>query len=141
MASYDTKGYVYFVQAVDNGPVKIGWTKDHPDRRLKEIRMLSPVRVVPLGVIRWYSRWREGSAHLRFGAFRLHGEWFEPSPELLDYIAKRAQPWPEADSPTLEPTPDRMRRAHERELEEMIEWALSVERIRRFADDGIEYHI
>lgn len=134
-------GFVYFVQAMPDGPVKIGWSRDNPDRRLKEIRMMSPLRIKPLGILRGWSPRREREIHLMFAPHRLHGEWFAPGQDLLDYVVKTVKPWPKRGEKFDEPSADRMRRAHEIETEELIQWALGVERIRRNANSGIEYYI
>jgi hypothetical protein len=72
---------VYFVQAVDGGPIKIGIATD-PDGRLSELQTGSPSmlvlrRVMPGG------RTKEAELHVTFNASRRWGEWFDPSADLL----------------------------------------------------------
>lgn len=77
--------YVYFIQGVDGGPIKIGITID-PEDRLQELQLGSPVmlclRAVTKGGLRL-----ERQLHTRFAEVRSHGEWFHPIPELLGYIS------------------------------------------------------
>jgi hypothetical protein len=127
-------GYVYFIQAVtEERLIKIGWTESHPDWRLQQLRCMSPVPLMPLGVIRTHFRQVEANVHVRLGEHRRHGEWFAPTEPVLAFIKKKARRWPVVGDAGVvaAPTPDRMRRAWEREVNDMIEWALSVERIRR----------
>lgn len=75
-------GGVYFVQPIDGGPVKIGYTTKPPEERLKELQIGSPVT---LRVITWLpgqSMELERELHRALGFWRLHGEWFESSREL-----------------------------------------------------------
>lgn len=77
---------VYFIQAGDNGPIKIGSSRN-PQERLgmlqvgnhAELKMIATVPgSVPLE--------REVQEDLK--AFRRGREWFDPTPEVLDYIEK-----------------------------------------------------
>lgn len=75
---------VYFVGGLA-GPVKIGWTQQPIKARLKCIQNGSPIKLhvlatqcAPRAKERWY--------HRQFAAARLHGEWFERTPELQDVI-------------------------------------------------------
>ena len=78
--------YTYFLQAGDNGPIKIGWTKNLLVR-LRSLSMMSPIPLKLLGVIKGNI---EERCHVRLGAFRVHGEWFAPSPVVLDFIRVNA---------------------------------------------------
>jgi hypothetical protein len=51
----------------------------------------SPDRLTLLGVMPCYDQ-SETILHQDFRAFNIHGEWFKPSPELLDYIKKNTTP-------------------------------------------------
>jgi hypothetical protein len=74
--------FVYFLQSADrHGPIKIG-VANSPSRR-----------VAVLGVIPAVGQPGEARLHQQFAAHRLHGEWFEPTAELLAYIAANARPW------------------------------------------------
>lgn len=84
IAGLPDTGWVYFFQAIDGGAIKIG-KADAPLRRLAATQAHSPVRLRMLGTLPGGKR-REYELHRRFKASRLHGEWFEPTPELLAEI-------------------------------------------------------
>lgn len=77
---------IYFVQAGENGPIKIGRADDVYARldnlqtgNAEELRLLVHVDG---------DRALEGTLHTHFDKDRIRGEWFRPSPELLQFIAK-----------------------------------------------------
>lgn len=76
--------WVYFIQAGNDGPIKIGYSKD-PYTRFYNIQMGSPIEHTYLGNIPG-DRTVEHALHHRFDAHRIRGEWFRPAPELLEYI-------------------------------------------------------
>jgi hypothetical protein len=84
IARMPTTGSVYFIQGVDGGPIKIG-KANFPERRLYDLQASSPVRLRILATVAGGMR-REYELHRQFKASRLHGEWFEPTPELLAEI-------------------------------------------------------
>jgi hypothetical protein len=75
---------VYFVQKGETGPIKIGFTfRLHG--RLKKLQTSSEERLhlraaIPGNVA------LERTIHGMFAHYRLEGEWFAPSAELLEYI-------------------------------------------------------
>lgn len=80
---------IYFIQAVDGGPIKIGWSNKPKKRKAVLQRKLGkPLQI--LCVIEG-GRWDEYKLHKQFANFRLYGEWFNPDDSLLDFIA-RAKP-------------------------------------------------
>jgi hypothetical protein len=75
---------VYFVQCAGGGPIKIGHSTS-PDGRLTELQVGSPY------VLRVVATMRGGieverTLHRAFAKDRLHGEWFNPSRELVAFI-------------------------------------------------------
>jgi hypothetical protein len=80
---------IYFIQAGKAGPIKIGLTYD-VSLRLSILQIGSPLPLRLLA-IQPGKRDVEISLHERFSALRLHGEWFEPAEELLDYIRENAK--------------------------------------------------
>lgn len=78
--------YTYFVQAGDDGPIKIGWTKN----LLVRLRTLSAMWPVPLQLLGVIKGNVEAQCHARFADFRLGGEWFDASPVVLDFIRANA---------------------------------------------------
>lgn len=79
------KAVIYFIQGVDGGPIKIG-ISSRPRTRLQDIQICSPVLLRLLTTIPGDVA-KELSLHIRFAPWRLHGEWFQPVPELIGYIA------------------------------------------------------
>lgn len=76
---------IYFAQYEnDNGPIKIGLSRNI-QKRLAEIQMTCPAPIKLLKVIE--GEWeKEARIHYHFSHIRLHGEWFKPEKELLDFI-------------------------------------------------------
>ena len=72
--------FVYFIQAGDDGPIKIGSAVD-PIARLKELQVGNPQ---PLHILMTLAddEGLERQLHQRFAPLRLHGEWFRPEQEL-----------------------------------------------------------
>jgi hypothetical protein len=86
---------IYFIQRDDDGPIKIGTTRFMRDR-LASLRVGSPQPLTLLGVMPG-DLGMERHIHGRFSHLRLKGEWFEPAPELLRFIAEEARQWDGAD--------------------------------------------
>lgn len=80
--------WTYFVQSVDGGPIKIGYTSQHPESRLSNLQTGSPV---PLRIIGLLPGNREREMHERFKRIRKHGEWFSADKSLLAFIAAEAE--------------------------------------------------
>lgn len=83
---HSNPGFVYFVQA-ENGLIKIGFTTEHPLKRMASLRGSSPLRLSLMGVI-VSSRSFEGYMHDRFAKYHSHAEWFHPGERLL-YLIRR----------------------------------------------------
>jgi hypothetical protein len=83
-AEYETRSYMYAVQAVTGGPIKLGRTVD-PSSRLKG---LSTASAVPLRFLITVPEWvvSEADAHEKWQHLRCQGEWFEPDQPLLDWL-------------------------------------------------------
>lgn len=86
---------VYFFQVVYDdgtpGPIKIGCSYTL-ESRLATIRSSNPHKVRVLGVIDGY-RDIETAWHERFVAAKRHGEWYNPTPELMIAIEDESVPW------------------------------------------------
>lgn len=82
-----SESYTYFVQVGDDGPIKIGATRNLRVR-LRTLCAMFPMPLKLLGVMKGEDA--EQRCHFRFGAFRLHGEWFAPSPVVLDFIRENS---------------------------------------------------
>jgi hypothetical protein len=80
--------FLYFIQAGDGGPIKIGFSS-RPGERLAELqignaaelRMLGAFDVSNQGIEAMEAGW-----HYVFWAARVRGEWFKPIPKLLRAI-------------------------------------------------------
>lgn len=83
----DVPGYTYFVRRGDE--IKIG-SSGRPDQRIKQLRWYYPELTVLAVVSDKIAD--EYQTHQRFAHLRLHGEWFRPEPELLDFIAGLGAP-------------------------------------------------
>lgn len=77
-------GYVYFIQAADGGPVKIGWAKD-PAARLLTLQCGNPQELV-IRSTRFFDDaiMAEQNFHKLFWQLRVRGEWFNANPLLCD---------------------------------------------------------
>jgi hypothetical protein len=79
---------VYFVQAENGGPIKIGKATD-VERRVADLQRTNPFTLRVLAVAEGGST-LETQLHQRFASDRKHNEWFEPSRELMRLISDYA---------------------------------------------------
>lgn len=84
-------GFVYLVEAVDLGRVRIGWTAN-PDRRPAELVRHSPS---PLNLLALLPGSRMDEAHLQYmlSAVRLHDDWFQLTDQARTLIEQLRQRW------------------------------------------------
>lgn len=83
-----TRRRIYFVQAA-TGEVKIGVTTSAKIRnKLRSIQTYCPSKIRLLLVVEERNIMPEHEIHKKFANIRIRGEWFSPSPELLDWIKK-----------------------------------------------------
>lgn len=80
--------FVYFISD-ESGPIKIGKSKN-PRARLASMQTSSHTPLSILGVIDDADDLKEKDLHRKFDAIRLKGEWFQRTPELLDFIAENS---------------------------------------------------
>lgn len=80
------EAYVYFVQPVAGGLVKIGTTRD-PQHRMRELHAYSPERLALRRLLRVrpadQGHAAEAEFHRRFAKLREHGEWFRVEGDLI----------------------------------------------------------
>lgn len=76
--------YLYFIEAVNTGYIKIGRSAN-PDRRLAQLATGSPNALVILGKISGGAA-LESEIHRRFEVDRERGEWFRLSSDLKEFI-------------------------------------------------------
>ena len=79
-------GFVYFIQAGDNGAIKIGYTKD-VDRRIKELQTSNPEKLNLLLKVGAEPN-DEKVMHDKFKKYCINLEWYSPSDELINFIRK-----------------------------------------------------
>lgn len=84
--------FVYFVQAISGGPIKIGSAID-PAVRLTDLQCGNPEQLRVVGVIPGGGHKREHELHVLFAQSRIYREWFAPTPELLALIEREATPF------------------------------------------------
>lgn len=78
--------YTYFIQAEEGGLIKIG-TAISPLFRLRTMQTGCPLKLRLIGLTDG-DRLFERGLHKKFEGTRVHGEWFEPSEELLALVAE-----------------------------------------------------
>lgn len=87
--------FVYFIQADEDGPIKIGFTSDDPKRRLNQLQTGNASTLKLLGAIKGTIA-RERQFHAELAEWRLQGEWFQSHPAVLAAVqAALAAPAPE----------------------------------------------
>jgi hypothetical protein len=77
---------VYFIQAGDAGPIKIGHTND-VRKRLSMIQTSAPDHLRLLAVMDGGEA-EERALHRELTDFRRVGEWFDPSPEVMGAVSR-----------------------------------------------------
>lgn len=80
-----TESTVYFAEKSD-GLIKIGFAQD-VEARMRQISGMAGSDLSILVTTNGGSI-EEASLHRRFASAKRHGEWFEPTPELLNFIAE-----------------------------------------------------
>lgn len=78
--------HLYFVQCGEDGPIKIGVSRE-PWRRLQLLQNGCPYVLRMLGAVIGGVN-LEPLLHQQFADYHIRGEWFEPVPELLAKIAE-----------------------------------------------------
>jgi len=77
---------IYFIQSGTSGPIKIGYSGGSIERRLAALQTGHPE---PLRLLASMGgdRSTEAELHRRFHTHRRSGEWFDPHPDLIQFIA------------------------------------------------------
>lgn len=104
---FKVPSYVYFIQAGHGGPIKIGFSSTSVERRIIGNQVGCPQKIELLGVIEGDVS-LEARFHKAFRSCALRGEWFNPHPHIMAFIAKIAQP---LQQPTFDDEPHPLRRA------------------------------
>ncbi len=82
--------YVYFVEAVGTGLVKIGLSAD-PMKRVGSLRIACPVDIVVRAIVPG-DRDLERSLHRRFAQHWARGEWFRMTPDIVSFMDQTEAP-------------------------------------------------
>lgn len=77
---------VYFIEALEVGLIKIGFSASAVDDRLRALQTASPLTLALLGAIPG-EREDEQALHRAFAHARARGEWFDPLSDLVDHLA------------------------------------------------------
>lgn len=85
------KEQVYFVQVGFSGPIKIGYTATSVIQRVASLQTSCPEKLRLLASIDG-GRAIEAELHVRFAKYRKTGEWFEPHPDLIAFLAPIVKP-------------------------------------------------
>ena len=83
------KSNVYFIQAEQSLRIKIG-IAENPEKRLKDLQVGSPEKLSLIGIVYGAGREEERRLHNVFHYAQTHGEWFEPTIRLVDWIQQYA---------------------------------------------------
>jgi hypothetical protein len=75
------RSLIYFIRFGTHRLVKIGYSKDHPWKRMATMQTGTPERLHLLGMAPG-SPEDEAAWHKRFAHLRVRGEWFKWTPEL-----------------------------------------------------------
>jgi len=75
---------IYFIQAGENGPIKIGQS-DNPQERLNQLQTANPYKLKLLWIYCGDS-YSEAEIHKMFLQELIRGEWFHPSDSLFTFI-------------------------------------------------------
>lgn len=80
---------VYFAQDTDSQLIKIGRVKNFEDveARINALQLGSPVKLNILTVLNCNPHY-ETKLHQKFAHLRVHGEWFRPTLELVEFIGQ-----------------------------------------------------
>lgn len=76
--------YIYFVEAIGAGRIKIGFSAN-PEKRIRGLTTSSAHELKTLKVIEGELA-QERAIHRQFAHLRTHLEWFQDAPELREYI-------------------------------------------------------
>lgn len=78
-------GAVYFIQAGNGGPIKIGYTGSDPKDRLATLQTGNALPLRVLVTVRGTPQ-DEAALHRLFNKHRMQGEWFAPDDQILAFV-------------------------------------------------------
>lgn len=77
---------VYFIQAGEHGPVKIGRTSYEPASRLSSLQTGNAIKLTIIGTCDESEEYSEKDLHRLLSMDRIRGEWFFATDQLYDYV-------------------------------------------------------
>lgn len=80
---------IYFVQVGMDGPIKIGFAKTDAAKRIRALMTISPHTLRWIGVFEGPTT-DERHAHELLKDSWLRGEWFNPTAQVLEFIAQKS---------------------------------------------------
>jgi hypothetical protein len=75
---------VYFIATQTDRLVKIGYSRN-PKTRIKTLQTSNPKKLLLIGVLEGCKK-VEKFLHIKFYKYRIDGEWFKLTDEILEYI-------------------------------------------------------
>ena len=79
--------FTYFIQGEQTQLIKIGQTRQDPEKRLAQLQTGSPDKLVLLKAVESEQGY-EAHLHRLFQEHNSHGEWYYPVPKLIAFIDK-----------------------------------------------------
>ncbi len=76
---------IYFIQGEKTKLIKIGKANVSIESRLNRIQALSPDKLNFIGGT-FEPEYLEVRLHRKFESYRMHGEWFQPNKDLIEFI-------------------------------------------------------
>lgn len=83
----NTLGWVYLIAAIGTENLKIGFSAEAPEKRLRSLQTASPHDLQLLALVRG-SRRDEQRYHALFSDLRVRGEWFRDNGAIRDHFAE-----------------------------------------------------
>lgn len=87
MNKLQDEGVVYFIQVENEGPVKIGWTRNLLNR-FQTIQTCNHEVLTLLAALRG-NRKLEREMQAKFRAYLIRGEWYRPSSDLRSFLSEQ----------------------------------------------------
>lgn len=84
-------GNLYFIQEGLDGAIKIGWTRNSVEARLRNLQTGNRSELRLIGLITGVDHALERRWHKRFRHVNARAEWFNPDPMLLAAIRREAK--------------------------------------------------
>jgi hypothetical protein len=87
---------IYFVRSGHAGPIKIGCSCN-PDERIKSLCTATSWPIERMALMEG-GPFLERQLHKRFAHLRIRGEWYDPGPDLIDFVQREGEPWTAVES-------------------------------------------